>query len=518
MIDEFSANRRVLKLGPNYLGVVVLIEASLLILLRLPSSYRFVNFAFLDNGADLAIHYLTQHGDRLYQDNGYYYGLLPLAFGKLLYGTLGRHPFAFEVAAIVTTLFLAANLVRYCSLSRCDWRGESLLILTLPYVLTVGYPSITHMLEAVIMTLALCEHLAGRRTIALALLTACLFVKPTMAYFYGLLLTILIIRHELVVLGRSIVALLQALLPSACVAVVLSVALGFAYGPGPLIHGLLPLSGARIYEANHYGFLFGRGQDFWWPPGASAGYYFGTVVGFWLAASGTLFIGSVLVITAESRASRKSIEVINCVEASCVCALLHLLFVLLFFGNAWSWSYYFYLIPMGLLALHPIIGNRFLPLVCFILLALALGGLRSSIMPGIQEWHNYRRGPETAGLWAAPDERQDWIRVRKLLAGRSASILALSDGAGAFFPGAEPPTLWFLVRGGTKTHEITRKVKDLAGSEFIVEVRIDGPWPSDLFKEFAEPLSGCVHLLDTRFYRVYRRVALLPRTLRASAG
>ena len=517
MSEVSPADRRPPKLGPAYLGVVVLIEACLLVLLRVPSSYRFVNFAFLDNGADLAIQYLTQHGDRLYQDNGYYYGLLPLALGKLLYGALGRRPLAFEVAAIVATLVVAANLARYCSLARSDWKGESLLILTLPFVLTVGYPSITHMLEAVIITFALCEHLAGKRPAALALLTACLFVKPAMAYVYGLLLTILIIRRELAVPGKPIIQSLRPLFPSACVAIVLSLGLGSAYGTRPLFHSLLPFSGARIYHANHYGFIFGKGQDFWWPRGASAGYYFGTVVGFWLAASVALILGSAAAVAVAMRGWTKSIDLTGRVEAASACAVLHLVFVLVFFGNAWSWSYYFYLLPMGLIALIPFAPGRFPILASCLLLPLAFGGLRSSILPGVHEWQNYRRGPETAGLFAAPDERDEWIQVQKFLAGRTSSFLALSDGAGSFLPGVEPPTLWFLVRGGTKPREITRKVQELANAMFIVETRIDGPWPSDLFQEFLEPLSSCERVLDTRFYRVHQRVESTPSSPQSSA-
>ena len=88
--------------------------------------------------------------------------------------------------------------------------GIALVVVAMPWAALASYINLTHAIEATLICHALAEHALGRRSRALALLTACLFVKPAMAYIYGLLLVLLIIRDAW---GGGIRAFLRNLAP-----------------------------------------------------------------------------------------------------------------------------------------------------------------------------------------------------------------------------------------------------------------------------------------------------------------
>ena len=63
------------------------------------------------------------------------------------------------------------------------------------------------------------------------------------------------------------------------------------YGVPATFRLSLPLTGVEIYRAANNGFFTGSGRGFWYFPGVHPGYYFGTVVAFWFAASVVLIAG-----------------------------------------------------------------------------------------------------------------------------------------------------------------------------------------------------------------------------------
>ena len=490
------------------LTIALIAEALLISWLRLPSSFGFMQFAFLDPGSDLVIDYLCEQGDRPGVDNGYQYGLLSLVAGRVIFAILGRNPFAWQVSAVLASVVLAWGLARFAIYSRNIVAGGSLSVLTLSHLIPSIYPCFSQMLEMGVLCHALVEHLRSRRTTALAMAAACIFIKPTMAYFYGLLLTLLILRDWWVSRTGGILGLVASFLPAAAVVVVLSVGLSIAYGFDSLITCVLPIAGARVYRAHNFGFFFGIGRDFWRPSGARLGYYIGTFAGFYITSTLLLFAG-VVAISARLIASgypRRTVS--RNFEVACVCIVLHFAYICFFFGNAWSWYYYAYFTILGLVAITPLF-NAVLSIVIltglFILAALShLTMIRSTT----EVWQTYRRFPETAGLYASPDDREDWSRAIKATRGKKAVILALSEGLPLITPGFEPPVLRYIAHKGLRGVEVERKRIQIANAEVVVETNYtySGKWTSEAFvSDLGETLRGFKEVYVGRRYRVLRR-------------
>lgn len=174
------------------LWIIFALEVLVLVALSQPKSMRFDWFAFADQGTNLRAQVLLDQGERPMIDFGYHYGLLPLSVGRVWFGLFGRTPAAYQAAIIVCQLLMVWGLARFSVAIRVSREGLALLIVTMPFVVPASYVNLSHALEAVLICHALAQHANGRRTSALELATACLFVKPTMAYVYGLLLVVII--------------------------------------------------------------------------------------------------------------------------------------------------------------------------------------------------------------------------------------------------------------------------------------------------------------------------------------
>ena len=93
----------------------------------MPLSLSFRQLAFTDAGANLVIDYLTLRGDRPGVDNGYQYGLLSLAVGRILFAVLGRNPMSLQAADVLASIALAWGLARFARhagagvVGGCSW-------------------------------------------------------------------------------------------------------------------------------------------------------------------------------------------------------------------------------------------------------------------------------------------------------------------------------------------------------------------------------------------------------------
>ena len=176
-------------------------------LVQLPVGLDFSSFVFMDQGANLTVQRLLDRGRIPTIDFGYHYGLLPLLIGRLWFALLGRTPQAYAGAMLIFDLLITWGLARCAYALRAGPAGIALIILTMMATTLVSYINLAHACEATLICHAMAEHASGRRPRALAFLTACLFVKPAMAYVYGLLLVLLIVRRDGILhLMRSVVA------------------------------------------------------------------------------------------------------------------------------------------------------------------------------------------------------------------------------------------------------------------------------------------------------------------------
>ena len=363
------------------------------------------------------------------------------------------------------------------------------------------------MLEPALLCHSLVEHLRGRRARALAMVSVCLFIKPVMAYVYGLFLTLLIVRDWAVARPGGVSGLLRLFCPAAAVVAVLAAGLGWVYGVEPLVASVIPISGARVYQARGFGFFFGEGSDFWRPPGARLGYYLGTFAGFWIAGTFALLAGAAAAVGRSFGVGKRAMVIPNNVEVACVCVALHVMFVTLFFGNSISWFYYAYVLVLGLVALIPLMSGTRSAAVLAGLFVLALLSQRSVIPPILYYWRTLRPGPDTASLYAPPDESEEWLRVLEATRGQTAVVLAISEGLPLIAPGFEPPVLWYLAHGGLRRPEVERKRAQIAHAELVVETKdFHDRWPSEEFApELGEILAGFECVYVGRLFRVFQR-------------
>ena len=229
-------------------------------LARLPLSLSWDDFAFMDQGANFAVQTLLDRGLVPTVDFGYIYGLLALLIGRFWFSLVGLNPYAYAAAMLIVDILIAWGLARCLSAMKAGPAAIVLVVVALPWAALSSYINLAHAVEATLICHAIAEHLLGRRSRALALLTACIFVKPAMAYLYGLLLVLLLLRD---VRTTGVRSFFWALAPSSAVGIVLVMLCGYWFGVKPLMNSLLPLAGAANYRDMHYGFFFGIGRQFW---------------------------------------------------------------------------------------------------------------------------------------------------------------------------------------------------------------------------------------------------------------
>ena len=488
------------QLQARTLTLLFLAEALVLALVQLPSNLSWGAFAFMDQGANLSVQSLLNRGLVPNVDFGYPYGLLPLLIGRGWFGLLGLTPSAYAAAMLVVDLLIAWGLARCLAAMKTGLAGVALVLVAMPAAALASYINLTHAVEATLICHALAEHASGRRPRALALLTACLFVKPTMAYIYGLLLVLLIIRDGW---ESGVRGILRNLLPAAATGVMLLILVGGWFGVKPLLNSLLPLAGAANYKHLNYGFFRGVGRRFWLPDDVWPAFYLVTPAGHYL-------VGTIVLALAAVAAVRRSVrdasgtraygdEIIAC------CGIMHLVFLTCFYADFMSWTYYYYILIIGLagLAAH---GGRSAALVLLIAAA-ALAGQKYPFAAIRDRWKTTRPIADMAGLWTNEAEREEWQRVRVVIGDRRASVLSTNgEGITILLPGFAPSENMFTSRGITLPVDLQRKLDQVASAESVL-IRGDTTHTSflDLWPEFREALDGCELVHSSSRYLIYRR-------------
>jgi hypothetical protein len=465
-------------LGLRTLTVLFMAESLALALLQLPLNLDFEGFASMDQGANLTVQGLLDRGLIPTVDFGYQYGLLPLLAGRAWFALLGRTPQAYAAAMLVFDLLIAWGLARCAHALRVGPAGIALILCTMSSSTLSSYINLAHAFEATLICHALAEHAGGRRPRALALLTVALFAKPVMAYVYGLLLVLLIVR------AGGFRGLVRAAVPAAIVGALLVLAVAAWFGPGPVVHSLLPLHGAESYKILNYGFFFGRGRNFWLPAGVRPRHYIFTPAGHYLAGSVILVAAAAgsawrLARGAAARADLNA-EVVAC------CGIMHIVFLTMFYGNFMSYTYYYYILIIGLAALAAR-GPRW-ALVIALIAAAGLAGNKDYGNWLRLRWRDSAPSAETFGLWSEAGTREEWRRVRQVLGNRPGSFITTAGGCmELFLPQLAEAEDVFLVTGWPLPGELRRKVQQVADAEVVLvrtfEKRTPHPNPPAPFRE-----------------------------------
>src|SRR5262249_15250991 len=128
------------------------------------------------------------------RDFGYFYGLLALPIDRAWFAIFGRTPAATAGLTALGSAFLALGLIRFAWAAVPGFWPRVLFVAAVPVALMpLPSPPPLHATEAALLVNALASQARGRLAAALALVTAAVFIKPGLAYFYGLALVLLIL-------------------------------------------------------------------------------------------------------------------------------------------------------------------------------------------------------------------------------------------------------------------------------------------------------------------------------------
>jgi hypothetical protein len=433
----------------------------------LPRSLGFDRFAFCDQGANLTAQYLISHGLTPAVDFGYAYGLIPLALGKIWFGCFGATPFAYQGLMVVCGILMALGLAQVAVRLELGVIGMALLAIALMFMIQASYPSLSQATEQVLLTFAIAQQAAGRRSGALALATAAVLAKPSMAYVYGFILALLIVL-QLLRSGGSFRQWIRAFAAAALVGILLAAVLGIEYGPAALLNTVFPVEGMRNYKALDFGFFRGSGRGFWDLGNMPFLAYLLEVSGFWMAATLVLLIGAPFAALKCYRswfAETPSLQ-LRRAEIVVTCAVIHVVFVTLLFGNEWSWLYYAYFLVLGVATVSEIwpMGRR----AGFALCALGVIACSAQAWSMYHHWTIDSRYASTGGLWASPGQAAEWSKALSLVQGRNAVVLDINGAVELMVPGFAPPTTLYLLPGLMQPAEVDRKLAQLNGAEVVL--------------------------------------------------
>jgi hypothetical protein len=502
-----------LAINKHLLFAILTVEAVAIFVYRLPQTLTFNDFAFFDTGSNLTAQYLISRGYRPALDFGYHYGLLPLLFGRLWFSICGFTPIAFASAPPLMDIFIIWGFVRFAGNLKLNLAGILIIVLTSTLTIPSSLLNFTHGIEAVLLIHALADQAGGNLRRALALATLALFVKPSMAYFVGFVLVALILADCLRNRAQPLRAFVAEVRPAALVGVALGGTLAAIFGLAPVVLTVVPNEGRAMYRAQGFGFLNGAGRLFLAPPRVPWSFYLVSKAGPWILYTVVLVIAALVVARRASKNFGDVERADRTPEVILTCAVLYLSFILFFFGNESSWTYYFFMVVLGLAASARLGLQWEVAVVC---LAFAIPIIKldkaviqrvapsrqaasaSSESPGSDTlsatasrvetgfgyrlWSTTSPSPETAGLWATPGERDEWIKVLAMSRGHSAAILEYYGCASLLFSEFRPPETLFLVGGESNAGALSRELSQLKTSSMIVLPR----WQSQLLDEIPE--------------------------------
>jgi hypothetical protein len=459
----------------------------------------FYRFAFGDSGTSLTIDNLVRRGFRPGIDFGYIYGLLPLLINRGWFAIVGATPRACWWSTLLCNMAMAWGLARFATAQRVGWVGLTLLAVGLPDLLRSSYDVLVQALEPALLVHALAEQAYGRRDRALAFATAAAFVKPSMAYIFGLQLLVTIL---FTIERRDRHAWLHALGPALVTGASLVLLLSAVYGFEPLVRTLIPTAGIEVYRQSGFGFFHGTGRDFWYRPGAGLRGYLRYEIGYWILGTFVLIGGGIESLVWLAR--RRTPKLAYNDEVVLTCALLHVIFVTSFFGHRFSWKYYHALFLLGLAGLVPRGGRH--ALVVAVLAAMVLFTDKAWVQSVAHDWRARAPSKTTLGLWTTPEDQREWARVLDLTRGQRPALLAECEGAALLFPQFAPPTGAYFVPGHPVPAEVRRKASQLASAGLIVKVGPPGDRRFERWPELISALDGCEPIWEGNHYQVYRRV------------
>jgi hypothetical protein len=393
------------------------------------------------------------------------------------------------------------GMARFLAYRSIGLVGLALVVLAIPDLLLVTYIGLVQSLEQALLVSALAEQARGRRETALALLTACCFVKPSLAVLQGLAVMIAIVAA---CRRADRILWVRAFGPAMVTAVVLALVLAASFGLVPLSRTIFPLTGIEVYRLGHFGFFNGIGRNFWALPHAGLRDYFRYELGFWIL--GTIFLtwGGVTAAWRLARMGFSGDRAIND-ELCATCAFVHIGFIVLIFGHRGTW---FYSLPMLILGLATLASrSRWHKMALGVLIVLLLVSDRSKALDLFHRRQTEIPSVVTLNLWADAQERAEWARALELTHDKQPVLFAMCEGGALLIPGFASPIGGYFVPGNALPAEVRRKVAQLAVAQMIISA-FPPDWSGfEYWPELKAAFNGCELLMAGRHVWVYRRNA-----------
>lgn len=451
------------------------------ILASLPVTLDFKLFAFYDPGSTLKADWLISPagGNKIPTiDFAYSYGLLSLEFGRAWFATFGRDPWAFWLYGSFGMLAMTLGFTRLIRTLNFNWQQVVILLCALPLAIPPYYLSLTHVTEAALLIHALADQTQKKYWRALLLVTITAMFKPSMAYVYGLMLMVIILKPQLFAGWKQSPdrqGPVRQFLPAMMTAILVCAILIADFGVQPLINTLLPITGGASYKAAGFGFLNGAGRNFWMLDHPAQ--YIFTPTGWWLASTIIMWITAIAIMIRRYRGILTPGG-----ETLITLAVMHTVFVFMFFAWAGSWTYYAYLPAIGLATMwnaFPIKKWSFMAI-----LILILCGSFSRLSMTIGEWAAKSRFSDTSGLWIYGDQLTRWRYIQQF--NQPKTYWLVNGFSGQMFPGITTPPSWWLSPKLQNEKEIAAIRKGISESDTVIRWAEHGrldPW---LYPELAD--------------------------------
>lgn len=494
-----------------WLSIAAALATPFLFLLQLPRVLSFRQFAFEDTGTTHHALSLIASGMRPMIDFGYPYGLMNLAAGQAWFAALGSGAYAYFLLVLALHAVTGLGLWRMAR-AMPDRRFALLLVIAAAAHATAVW-GLVYAFEAALLAQCLGALAWGRRGEALAWATACLFVKPSMAYVLGFFIVVVTalecVRTWRRPGGRFLHAAKSAartIAPAAGVLVGCGVLLGLLYGWMPLLRTLFPVAGKALY--NSYGISH-----------ALPAFLRPLREGNWLYIIGSNFVPYVagsLALLAIVPALTWTVLRTNwhagpaqrhAAAMGWAGGMSMLVFLAAFFG-----------------------GLHYVPLLVAAILGafVAVPALRGRVMPrriaigvfllttpcvladGMRGWFMDAPSGATCGLWALPGEAAEWQQAKHLAAelapaGRRPLVLSGAGGIDAIDATLVAPSSVYLQPGIASEGEFARIEREMASATVAIHP-LHGIF--SVYHERYRPLLDQFEVAhEGRFYRVLVRQA-----------
>jgi hypothetical protein len=484
-------------------GIVLLVFA-ILIAGSLPDVLSLDLWVFKDRGSLLNMDRLIDQGLRPGIDAYYSYGLLPLLIQRVLFRLFGRDFWPILACNLIYFLLIAAGwtlVIRALSRHRL-W----MLVLAAlsPLVISVN-PTLPYSLVMLSMLWALVLVLYGRGSWALAVAAVGCVSVPSVPLVLAALLVVMIVIEWWLDGSRRIGGLVWRLLPGAVTYGLLVSVLVAAFGIGPMLATATPLTGMAFYKSVHYS-LFGSAMAFLHPPGTGVGYYLQSPVVWFVVGELMVWGLGVAAITLMIRRRR----LLPAAMVVVLCAALEAFYVFAAFGSVSQHGFYDQLIVAGV-----VIGLATLPVGLLrapLLTLFVVCGLFGHILQlrwTVSTWRYQRPVSDPAPLFARLDWSAEWRQILALAAQHHLLLLSYGTGVQQYFPQVHSPEVWFLQVGQLLPADHARLMRQIAGSDVLVE---DLTGPTDFIDHdpaIQSDLSTMCRSQTLSYFRVWTRAPCL---------